>query len=170
MKIRLLTTLFSQSLASLKDTQKIASILAPLCQAADTLCLHGEMGTGKTAFARLLIQSLLNHPEEVVQSPTFPIMLTYEGPAFDIIHADLWRLNTGDTQALGIEEYFTTHLLIIEWPDRLHSLPAHPLHLMFSHTQKNEHALKIQGDNTWHKRLNGCMTPLTNRKSTNSVM
>ncbi|MEN9012370.1 MAG: tRNA (adenosine(37)-N6)-threonylcarbamoyltransferase complex ATPase subunit type 1 TsaE [Yoonia sp.] len=109
---------------SLKDetaTSQCAARLAPLLKIGDCVLLEGSIGAGKTAFARALIRARLGHMEEV-PSPTFTLVQTYDDPAGDIWHCDLYRLTHPDEAVeLGLTEAFETAICLIEWPDRLGS-------------------------------------------------
>ena len=86
--------------------------------------LKGELGAGKTTFARMLINNLyemknLSKPY-TIKSPTFPILLTYDLDDFEIFHYDLYRIsNTSELNELNIEENFNQSITLIEWPDIL---------------------------------------------------
>ncbi|RMF10546.1 MAG: tRNA (adenosine(37)-N6)-threonylcarbamoyltransferase complex ATPase subunit type 1 TsaE [Alphaproteobacteria bacterium] len=113
-------------------TARCATLLAPLLRAGDVIALQGDLGAGKTAFARALIQAL--HAGEEVPSPTFNLVLTYEpaDPGAPVIwHFDLYRLERPeDAYELGIEEAFDDAISLIEWPDRLgRLLPDHHLEI-----------------------------------------
>ena len=87
--------------------------------AGDVLLLSGELGTGKTAFARALIQSLQaqhGRPEDV-PSPTYTLVQGYAAGGLEILHADLYRLSGADeVDELGLLD--TEALLLVEWPER----------------------------------------------------
>lgn len=106
-------------------TARLAVALAPLLRQRDIVALYGELGAGKTAFARALIRTLAGGAI-VVPSPTFTLVQCYETPLFPIWHFDLWRLDDPeDAFELGIHDAFETGLTLLEWPDRLGaSLPA----------------------------------------------
>ncbi|MBY6113959.1 tRNA (adenosine(37)-N6)-threonylcarbamoyltransferase complex ATPase subunit type 1 TsaE [Mameliella alba] len=109
--------------------QRIGAALGP----GDVLLLSGEIGAGKTHFARCLIQSLLDTPEDV-PSPTFTLVQTYDTTAGELWHADLYRLTGPDESIeLGLTEAFDSAICLVEWPDRLEDLtPSDALHLHFT--------------------------------------
>jgi tRNA threonylcarbamoyladenosine biosynthesis protein TsaE len=102
------------------------------------ICLHGNLGVGKTTFARYAIQKILDNDQILVTSPTFNIMQIYEGPSKNgnknkiVYHYDLYRLKSlEEVYELGIEETINQGINIIEWPELLlNHLPAETLHIM----------------------------------------
>lgn len=111
-------------------TAELATRLAVTLTAGDVILLEGDVGAGKTHFARALIQSMLDVAEDV-PSPTFTLVQTYPTDQAEIWHADLYRLtSTQEIEELGLLEAFETGICLIEWPDRLGSLrPASALTL-----------------------------------------
>ena len=84
--------------------------------------LKGELGSGKTTFARMLINNLyeinkLTKPQ-FIKSPSFPILLTYHLKSFEIFHYDLYRIkNILELNELNIEENLNNAITLIEWPE-----------------------------------------------------
>lgn len=136
---------------------RFARQLAPQLRAGDVLLLEGPIGAGKTHFARALIQSLLARAEDV-PSPTFTLVQTYEGVAFEIWHADLYRLTHPDEALeLGLTDAFEAALCLVEWPERLGSdRPETALTLLFSVESDDTRRLALHSaDDTWRARLKG---------------
>lgn len=103
-------------------TCAIAQRLAPLLRPGDVILLSGEIGAGKTHFARCLIQALLPLPEDV-PSPTYTLIQSYPIEGGEIWHADLYRLSeTREIFELGLVEAFNDAICLVEWPDRLGDL------------------------------------------------
>jgi len=87
----------------------------------DTICLIGGLGAGKTTLARGLVQNFL--PNEVVPSPTYTLVQTYELPNFTLWHCDLYRLEHPDeAYELGLIDAMGEDVCVLEWPDRLGEL------------------------------------------------
>ena len=99
--------------------EAFAARLAPVVQPGDTIALSGELGAGKTSFARGLLRGL-GHAGEV-PSPTFMLMQHYDPPGvrLPVWHVDLYRLDSpAEAEVLALEEGGHA-LLLIEWPERL---------------------------------------------------
>ncbi len=122
----------------------------------DTILLSGEVGAGKTHFARSLIQSLIARPEDV-PSPTFTLVQTYDVPTGTIWHADLYRLtSTSEIEELGLIDAFDDAICLIEWPDRLGELrPRDALDITLSagDGEQSRHLDAIWQDPKWDERL-----------------
>jgi tRNA threonylcarbamoyladenosine biosynthesis protein TsaE len=106
-------------LSTLKKTQQIAYQLAQLSMPKDVITLQGDLGAGKTEFARAFIRELTHH-EMIVPSPTFTLVEIYETKIGTVWHLDLYRLKSdAEIWDLGIEEAFAQAITLIEWPERL---------------------------------------------------
>ena len=115
---------------------------ARLCP-GDTVLLSGDVGAGKTHFARALIQSLLASPEDV-PSPTFTLVQVYDAASgIEIWHADLYRLtDPSETDELGLTEAMEQAICVIEWPDRLgDARPDAALDITLTATDADEHRI-----------------------------
>src|SRR5687768_14265421 len=86
-------------------TARLAAALAPMFMPGDLITLSGQLGAGKTAFARYVVRQLAGDPKLDVPSPTFSLMQTYQTPRGPVVHADLYRLSGGAELAeIGWEE------------------------------------------------------------------
>lgn len=105
-------------LDSLSATAALAGRLAGLAEAGDIIGLAGELGAGKTAFARAFIHARLGEVE--VPSPTFTLVQIYQNGGAPIWHFDLYRLeDSAEIYELGIEEAFDSAICLIEWPEKM---------------------------------------------------
>lgn len=98
-------------------TEHIAAMLACECRVGDVLLLRGDLGAGKTTFARGFVRALF--PDVEVLSPTFTLVQPYESTSgLAVYHMDLYRLhNPQDLVELGLEEALQRGICLIEWPD-----------------------------------------------------
>lgn len=108
------------ALADEAATRRLAADLAPRLRPGDTLLLEGDLGAGKSTFARALIRARLGVPDLEVPSPTFTLVQVYGEPQDAIWHADLYRLSgPDDLVELGLTDAFDTAVCLVEWPERL---------------------------------------------------
>jgi tRNA threonylcarbamoyl adenosine modification protein YjeE len=103
-----------------EGTARVARAFAAVLAPGDTVLLEGELGAGKTTFARSVAYALGLSEEEAVTSPTFALVHEYECAAVTLLHADLYRLGHPDELAtLGIEDALgATAVALIEWGER----------------------------------------------------
>ena len=103
---------------SAAETQALAAELAAQMPPGTVLCLHGDLGAGKTCFVQGLARALgVRRP---VGSPTFTLINEYRG-AKPLAHIDLYRIRgAGDAFGLGLEEYLFHYpgIVAIEWAER----------------------------------------------------
>lgn len=111
-------------LDDLRATEALATRLAALVVAGDIIGLAGNLGAGKTAFARAFIGARLGVTE--VPSPTFTLVQIYENTGavefsdVPVWHFDLYRLVGGEEIfELGIEDAFDSAICLIEWPEKM---------------------------------------------------
>ena len=93
---------------------KIAMILV----SGDVVYLRGELGTGKTTFARAIIQQMGRF--DSVTSPTFTLIETYDLNEVLVAHLDLYRIESeAEMEGVGLRDYLDGDwICLIEWPDR----------------------------------------------------
>ena len=105
------------------------------------ICLNGELGSGKTMFAKGFAQAL--GIKDNITSPTFSIIKEYEGE-LPLYHMDVYRLD-GDTSGVNIEEYYNKGgVVIIEWADTIKDiLPKERLDIKIKVLDENKRILII---------------------------
>ncbi|MBT3358235.1 MAG: tRNA (adenosine(37)-N6)-threonylcarbamoyltransferase complex ATPase subunit type 1 TsaE [Rhodospirillales bacterium] len=136
-------------------TEALGRALAGLARAGDVIALWGDLGTGKTVFARAFIRAL-SDPEEEVPSPTFTLVQTYDFAEGTIYHFDAYRLEKPEEAfELGIEDAFCDGISLIEWPGRLGSLlPFERLDIELIHVEETQSRRAVlSGPPQWLGRL-----------------
>jgi len=124
--------------------------------AGDVVALHGDLGAGKTTFARALIRALLADPTAEIPSPTFSLVQTYAAPRLELAHLDLYRIASEDELAeLGLDEHLAFGAAIIEWPERTpHLVAANRLDVHLSQgAAADQRTVRLMGTGTWAPRL-----------------
>lgn len=100
----------------------LAKPLAATLKRGDVVALWGDLGVGKTTFARALIQAMTGETRDA-PSPTFTLVQVYECPQGELWHCDLYRLkDPEEVFEIGLEDAFHQAICLIEWPERLGSL------------------------------------------------
>src|SRR5436189_1596190 len=133
---------FSVTLPDEESTQRFATDIAGALEPGDLITLSGDLGAGKTTFARALIRHLAGDETIEVPSPTFTLMQTYDLPQFPLVHADLYRLSgPAELTELGFDDLPEGAVVLLEWPDRAAGmLPPDRIDIAFTLAPK----LKLQ--------------------------
>lgn len=130
------------------ETKIAARAVARQLEPTDIILLNGNLGAGKSVFARALIRTLSNDDALEVPSPTFTVVQTYDTDYAPIWHFDLYRIKSPeDIYELGWEDAAGNALVIIEWPERLaHLKPVNyiDIHITASDTEQNTRTIQIQ--------------------------
>ncbi len=133
---------------TIAETEALATEIAHRLRGGEVLCLHGDMGAGKTTFTNGLVQAL--HGTSAVSSPTFTLMNLYPaaGPAIKtIVHIDTYRLeNEAELVAIGAEDYIGTPgtVTVIEWPEKVNGLlhDTVRIDIYFEHGDKGSRSIR----------------------------
>jgi hypothetical protein len=126
---------FSLALPNETATGHLMADLALLIGPGDVITLSGDLGAGKTAAARAMIRYLAGDETVEVPSPTFTLAQTYDLPPFQLVHADLYRVNDAiELEEIGLSPWPDGTTALIEWPERAPgALPADRIDIALSH-------------------------------------
>ena len=102
--------------SSLKQTVALAADFARQLTPGAVVALEGDMGAGKTQFARGIVQGLGGDPRSV-SSPTFVLMNIYDTPRGKVYHLDAYRISGAeDLEAIGFDEILEQNgFVLVEW-------------------------------------------------------
>ena len=126
-------------ISSINDLEKISNKIKKKLKLGDVIFLYGEIGVGKTTFARLLINNYekeKNLKVSEVLSPTFNIVFEYDIKKLTIKHYDLYRLkNDSDIKNIGLFEDLERTITLIEWPELIKEKPSNRIDLFFEYSE-----------------------------------
>ena len=158
--------MFSVITSSPEQTWRVGEILGAVLGAGDTVCLYGDLGSGKTNLAYGIARGL-DVREQYITSPTFTFVNEYEG-RIPLYHIDLYRLNDpGELENIGFDDYISSDgVTVIEWAEKAEDeLPAECLSVYLSTV--DEHSREIgflaEGDR-YEKRLEALSKELKSKK------
>lgn len=140
---------------SLTDFRALAGRLASLLECGDAILLKGPLGVGKTTFTRDLIRHMVGE-NIVVPSPSFTLVQSYDTPKGELLHVDLYRLNSpGEVEELGLIDQWDKVMLVVEWPEWIEPYcPENYLECKLEMTDNdNERSISLIGHGDWIKRL-----------------
>ncbi|MBN1494715.1 tRNA (adenosine(37)-N6)-threonylcarbamoyltransferase complex ATPase subunit type 1 TsaE [Candidatus Peregrinibacteria bacterium] len=138
---------------SLKDTKKaayqFAEIIKKNMRGGSIVRLKGELGAGKTVFARFLAEAL-GIDGNTVKSPTYTYLREYKGKGFNVYHFDFYRLEDADEPVLNeIIEIIEKgdNVVLIEWPEKIeHILPKKSTEIKLDVCGRNKRKITIRQD------------------------
>jgi tRNA threonylcarbamoyladenosine biosynthesis protein TsaE len=105
-----------------EETYNFAKKMAESLPIPAHILLYGDLGAGKTIFAKGLADGFNVTDVDEVSSPTFTLINQYSGRV-KVYHIDLYRIEPGAIEGLGLEEIFDdpNAAVIVEWAERLGS-------------------------------------------------
>lgn len=126
------------------ETLDVARFIGKSLGAGTVVALTGELGAGKTVFARGIAESL--EVREQITSPTFTLINEYRG-RLPLFHMDLYRLDsTGEIEDIGIVDYlYGDGVCVIEWAEKLGELmPESAVAVSLSPAGKSRREIRIE--------------------------
>lgn len=107
---------------SLEETKKLAQKFAKDIKIGQVVLLNGDLGAGKTTFTQFVFAAL--GVKDVVNSPTFSILKTYQGAKCKLHHFDTYRISEEEAVESGFDEILgdKSSIIFIEWSENIASL------------------------------------------------
>lgn len=136
--------------------RRLADLVAYALRAGDVVALVGDLGAGKTTFARAVIRAAMADDTVEVPSPTFSLVQTYDAPRTALSHFDLYRLaSAAEAREVGLDEASADGAVLIEWPDRVARwLPPDRLEIVFGETaDPDTRDVTLIGRGAWAPRV-----------------
>ncbi|MDD3154204.1 MAG: tRNA (adenosine(37)-N6)-threonylcarbamoyltransferase complex ATPase subunit type 1 TsaE [Victivallaceae bacterium] len=131
------------------ETEQMAANLARALPPGSVLALRGDLGAGKTVFARGFARGLA--VDEIISSPTYTIMQEYALPGGKgmFYHMDLYRISDARAAlAFGVDEYLDDEdsFVLLEWPERIEELlPEKTIEIQIEHLSDTERKFTLRG-------------------------
>jgi len=140
-------------LPDLAATEALAKSVAAILRMRDVVALSGDLGSGKTTFARALLQARGVTCD--VPSPTFTLLQSYEIGGLLISHFDLYRLKSADElDEIGWDDALADGAVMVEWAERAaNRLPQERLELHFSIDAVGAHHCRVEKHGSWVGRF-----------------
>lgn len=153
-----------------KETVQLAEKIAKIAVAGDLIRLEGDLGTGKSTFARAVIKAM-GTKESHIPSPTFTLMQVYDDTRLPVAHIDLYRCGSPEEVAdLALDPWLKHGLTLVEWPEnggpdlskqRADALEKNPLEtdnggtltLHFTEHNLHERLVTLEASKAWQQRL-----------------
>ena len=143
--------------SSPEATRALAAALASAAQAGDLIALHGDLGAGKTQFAKGFGAGL--GVTATINSPSYVLMAEYIG-RLPLFHLDLYRLDdAGDALAGGLlDERQAAGVSLVEWAERLGpALPDARLDVVIEGTGDEPRTIRLRATGPDLERYLACL-------------
>ena len=143
-----------------RETFELGRALSQLLRPGDVVTLEGQLGVGKTVFARGMATGL--GVQEPVTSPTFTIIKEYQG-VIPFYHMDAYRLEHSE-EDIGFDEYFNDEAIsVVEWAQYIEEyLPDERLDIQIEYVNQDERKFDFYSKSD---RLQSVIKSLTDKES-----
>lgn len=131
---------------NLNETKDLAKTFASKLKRGDMVILKGDLGAGKTTFTQFVFSFL--GVKDVVTSPTFAVLKSYQANDFVLHHFDCYRINSEEAVECGFDEVLTdkTACVFIEWADNIKELlPSKKIEISIKIIDEEAREFKIEG-------------------------
>jgi tRNA threonylcarbamoyladenosine biosynthesis protein TsaE len=129
---------------SAQETFQLGMWMGETLSRGAVFLLRGDLGAGKTVFAKGIAAGLGIDPAEVT-SPTFTLVNNHDG-RLRVYHIDLYRLNEGAAAGLGLDEIFEQPdaVAVVEWAERLGYIPPGAVDIEIKSISESEREIMIR--------------------------
>lgn len=129
----------------LSDTKQLAKEFASTLKCGDVVLLSGDLGAGKTTFTQFVFAEL--GVNEIVNSPTFAVLKTYQGKNCELNHFDTYRISVEEAIECGFDEVLEDRncITFIEWANTIAPLlPANCIKVNIYRSSESERVFNIE--------------------------
>ena len=144
---------FKHSLADEEQGKAFASLVAGSAEPPLTIYLRGDLGAGKTTFARAFIHAL--GFAGYVKSPSYGLLESYPLKTCSVLHLDLYRIeDPEELEYLALRDLFTERtVLLVEWPERGENMLPRPDLVMYFDESDESRFVICSGKSTQGQQL-----------------
>jgi len=131
---------------SAEETIALGRTLAPILSPPQLVLLRGDLGAGKTTLVKGIVEAFQAASQEDVTSPTFTLVHEYRGPAVNVYHIDLYRVDTPrQLETLGLDDLIAdTNILLIEWGEKFaRFVRERDVEIVLERMGENERRVKV---------------------------
>jgi len=145
---------FKRRFNSAAELEAFAAELSLFAWPGMVMLLKGDLGAGKSTFARAFIRALAQGAELDVPSPTFTLVQVYDETRVPVAHADLYRIGSAsELDELGLEDMTRSHVVAVEWPEKIFDWPVADRLLIELSGSGNHRDASITADGAWELAL-----------------
>jgi len=132
-----------------EETIALGERLGHQLKGGDTVCLTGDLGGGKTHFAKGIAEGL--GIVETIISPTFVLMRVYDrGEAPNLYHLDLYRIkNEEELEPMDLDDIIGSDkaIVVMEWPENIRAvIPENAIWITFKYIDEKTRSIEIKGE------------------------
>ncbi len=126
-ELRIMRKKLELNSSSEDETIRLGALIGGTVGPGDVILLIGDLGSGKTRFAKGIVSEAAGVDQDEVVSPTFTLINCFEG-RFPVCHADLYRLKPEDLQDIGLEDTLDRGgAVVVEWAEKIRDFSEDPL-------------------------------------------
>jgi tRNA threonylcarbamoyladenosine biosynthesis protein TsaE len=139
-----------------EETAELGAQIGSLLSGGEIILLNGELGAGKTLLTKGIVKGMEPDTSATVVSPSFTLVNLYNA-RLDIIHVDLYRLDSEEIGNLGLEDFMDTdHVIIVEWAQRACGFfRGTTVEITIDHAGEQRRRISISTELPWIKDLDG---------------
>jgi tRNA threonylcarbamoyladenosine biosynthesis protein TsaE len=133
-----------------EETLALGTRIGSFLRGGETLLLSGDLGAGKTLLTKGIAEGISMGLSTLVASPSFTLVNVYNAK-LDIIHVDLYRLDSEEIGHLGLEDFMDKdHVMVVEWAERAHGFfTGDTMEISIVYLGEHSRKIAISSDIPW---------------------
>lgn len=150
-----MSTIVELTTNSEAETARLAAEVSNYAAPGEFFGLTGDLGCGKSVFARAFLRALAGDDDLEVPSPTFTLVQSYDDLRLRAAHFDLYRIvESTEVDELGLQDALEEGIALVEWPDKITTDNFDDrLMIHIEDTSPTRRKLTLSGHGTWACKL-----------------